>query len=79
MGCCGQNRDFAKYANSQPSSNSASSADTSLRFVQRRSIAVRGPITGRRYQFHSGSYTHGMDPRDVVQLLTSGFFERVAG
>jgi hypothetical protein len=78
MGCCGQNRDFAKYADSQPNLNPASSAETSLRFVQRRSIAVRGPVSGQRYQFHSGSYTHGIDSRDVAQLLTSGFFERAA-
>jgi hypothetical protein len=79
MGCCGQNRDFAKYANSQPNQNTTSSVETSLRFVQRRSITVRGPVSGRRYQFQSGSYTHGIDPRDVAQLLTSGFFEKAAG
>jgi len=76
MGCCGQNRDFAKYADSQPNLNSVSGTEASLRFVQRRSIAVRGPVSGRRYQFHGGSYTHNIDSRDVAQLLKSGFFEK---
>jgi hypothetical protein len=76
MGCCGQNREFAKNESSQAPFNLQSGAETSLRFVQRRSIVVRGPITGRPYQFHESNYTPDIDPRDVTFLLKSGFFEK---
>jgi hypothetical protein len=78
MGCCGQNREIAKYESTQAPIHLQSSAETSLRFVQRRSIVVRGPITGKRYQFHESHFTPGIDPRDVTFLLKSGFFEKAA-
>jgi len=78
MGCCGQNREFAKHESSQAPFNPPSSAETSLRFVQRRSIVVRGPITRKRYQFHESHYTPGIDPQDVTFLLKSGFFEKAS-
>jgi hypothetical protein len=76
MGCCGQNRAaFANHA-TQPSFSLPSNPPTSLRFVQGRSIVVRGPLTGRRYEFDGRSYTQGIDPRDVTALLKSGHFEK---
>lgn len=75
MACCGQNRsNFASNPQSLATAGEVS-ASTSLRFVQRRSIAVRGPVTGKHYQFHNAAYTHGIDPRDSAVLLKSGHFE----
>jgi hypothetical protein len=74
VGCCGQNR--AALA-SQPANAQPYAAQTSLRFVQRRSIAVLGPVTGRRYQFQDGAFTRGIDLRDTVELLKSGYFEKM--
>jgi len=51
----------------------------SLRFVERRSVVVRGPVTGRRYQFRDGAYVRGIDARDATGLLKSGYFEKSAG
>jgi hypothetical protein len=78
MACCGQNREFARQESSEAPFHPQSGAETSLRFIQRRSIVVRGPITGKRYQFHESHYTPGIDPRDVAFLLKSGFFEKAA-
>jgi hypothetical protein len=69
MPCCGQNR--AAVA------NKSESRPAGLRFLQRRSIVVRGPATGRRYEFHDGAYTRGIDDRDATALLKSGYFEQV--
>jgi hypothetical protein len=73
VGCCGQNRAAlaSQAANDQPPA-----ASNSLKFVQRRSIVVRGPVTGRRYQFHDGAFTRGIDSRDTVELLKTGCFEK---
>jgi len=73
MSCCGQNR--IAYANSQQTE--APQGTIGLKFVQRRSIAVRGRITGRHYVFHDGAFTRGIDPRDATDLLQSGHFERM--
>lgn len=82
MECCGQNHEFpmdeSTHTPFQPLFNVQSSAETSLRFVQRRSIVVKGPITGKQYQFHESHYTPDIDPRDVTFLLRSGFFEKAA-
>jgi hypothetical protein len=81
VGCCGQNRAAlaSQTANAQSSNAQPSAAPISLRFLQRRSIVVRGPVTGRRYQFHDGAYTRGIDRRDTVELLKSGCFEKLTG
>ena len=80
MGCCGQNRAvFATHRESQPSNALSSVEAASLRFVQSRSIMVRGPLTGRSYKFHRGAYTNGIDARDASALLKSGYFETSAG
>jgi hypothetical protein len=81
VGCCGQNRAAlaSHTATAQSSNAQASAAPASLRFVQRRSIVVRGPVTGRRYQFHDGAFTPGIDLRDTVELLKTGYFEKPTG
>jgi hypothetical protein len=73
MSCCGQNR--LVYANSQQPD--APQGTIGLKFIQRRSIAVRGRVTGTRYFFHAGFFTRGIDPRDAADLLRSGHFEKM--
>jgi hypothetical protein len=78
MGCCGRSRAaFANNQEPQPANFPQSTPITSLRFVQRRSIVVRGPATGRRYQFGDGAYVSGIDSRDAAALLKSGYFEKL--
>jgi hypothetical protein len=80
MGCCGRSRAaFANNQGPQPADFLQSTPMTSLRFVQRRSIVVRGPVTGRRYEFRDGAYVRGIDTRDAADLLKSGYFEKAAG
>jgi hypothetical protein len=76
MACCGQNRArFATRATSQ-ADVPQSVAPISLRFVHQRAIYVRGPVTGKRYHFHDRDYTRGIDIRDTVEMLNSGYFEQ---
>ncbi len=76
MGCCGQNRAaLSNSLDSQPMTGLQSTQTASLRFVQKRSIIVRGPETGRRYQFRDGAYTSGVAMDDATALLKTGFFE----
>jgi hypothetical protein len=75
MGCCGQNRAaLAQTMNPQQANGLPSAKATSLRFIQRRSILVRGPVTGRSYHFSGGASTRGIDARDAAGLLKSGYF-----
>jgi len=60
--------------NPSPANGLAPAAATSLKFIQRRSILVRGPVTGRRYHFSGGASTRGIDARDAAGLMKSGYF-----
>jgi hypothetical protein len=45
-----------------------------IQFTQQAAILVRGPATGRHYQFHPGTQIQSVDPRDAASLLKSGYF-----
>jgi hypothetical protein len=74
--CCGQNR--AAVAQKDLVSNqqvSPSGWVTRIRFTQRAPVLIRGPVTGRHYQFHEGAYSQQVDTKDAAVLLKSGYFQ----
>ena len=49
-------------------------SSVSLRYVEKSPIRVRGPVTGRQYDFSSTSPVQSVDPRDVTGLLGTQLF-----
>jgi hypothetical protein len=49
---------------------------TSLRYLKNPPIRVRGPVSGRYYEFSGGRTVQRVDPRDASSLLNTGFFRR---
>lgn len=47
-----------------------------LRYVERSPIQVRGPITGRTYEFSGSRPVQDVDARDAATLLRTRFFRR---
>lgn len=45
-----------------------------LHYVQNRAILVRGPVTGRVYQFSAAHADTNVDGRDAAPLLRTGLF-----
>jgi len=76
MACCGQRRAEAARQLSPADRLMDTSAPTAdLRFTQNSAALVRGPITGRHYQFKDGVCAHPIDPSDAAILLKSGYFQ----
>jgi len=75
MGCCGQGRAALVQGKAigQPMLAQAG-AGVRIEFTQPTSVLVRGPATGRHYQFHAGARTQQVDPRDAAMLVKSGYF-----
>jgi hypothetical protein len=75
MACCGQGRAaLAPGRASGPQTAAASGPSVRIQFTQQAAILVRGPATGRHYQFHPGTQIQSVDPRDAASLLKSGYF-----
>jgi hypothetical protein len=47
-----------------------------LRYRERSPIAVRGPATGRYYEFSGAAPVKPVDPRDAAALLRTRFFQQ---
>lgn len=52
------------------------SSSVSLRYLERSPILVRGPITGRHYQFSAAQPVQPVDSRDADALVRTRFFRR---
>ena len=52
----------------------ASHAVVLLEYLQRSPVRVRGPISGREYEFSAASRTQRVAAADAPALLRSGFF-----
>jgi hypothetical protein len=48
-----------------------------LRYKEGSAVRVRGPVTGRRYEFSILEPMQSVDPRDAAPLTHSGMFLRV--
>lgn len=81
MSCCGGNRAAFRTtpARTPPAPASAAATRTPVRLRWRRRVtaAVDGPVTRTRYQVSAEAPVIAVDPRDVVGLLRTGFFERI--
>jgi hypothetical protein len=51
-------------------------AGVALEYTERARILVRGPATGRTYEFSAGQRAQTVDAADVPPLLRTGFFRR---
>jgi hypothetical protein len=47
-----------------------------LHYVQSRAILVRGPVTGRIYQFSAAHPDGNVDGRDAAPLLRTSLFRQ---
>jgi hypothetical protein len=47
-----------------------------LRYTETSPIVVKGPTTGRHYQFSGSSPVQAVDARDVAALLRTKFFSQ---
>lgn len=75
MACCGQRRAEAVHQISAESRLANASPTADLRLTQGTAALVRGPVTGRHYQFRDGACSQPVDPRDAAILLKSGYFQ----
>lgn len=53
----------------------AGTSSVRIEFVHQASVLIRGPATGRHYQFHAAARTRDVDPRDAPALVKSGYFK----
>lgn len=77
MACCGQQRVslvYGKTTGAQASYEPGSSVH--IRFTQASAVLVRGPVTGRHYQFNGTGNTQRVDARDAAALIKSGYFQQ---
>ena len=47
-----------------------------LRYLEKSPIRVRGPVTGRQYEFSAVNSVRSVDARDAGSLLSTRFFAR---
>jgi hypothetical protein len=47
-----------------------------LRYTETSPILVRGPVSGRQYQFSGSKPVQAVDARDAAALLRTGFFSQ---
>jgi hypothetical protein len=52
------------------------SALVSIRYLETKPVHVRGPASGRQYQFSGSKPIQAVDARDVAALLRTGFFRQ---
>jgi hypothetical protein len=77
MGCCGQQRSV--LVQGKPTGSQEMNIDggsVNLRFTQSAAVLIRGPVTGRHYQFHGTKSTQRVHAKDAGALLKSGYFQR---
>lgn len=88
MGCCGQKRAALtrRLSGASPSPTTLEvieppSADATppvrLHYLQSRPLLVRGPVTGRVYQFSGAHPDANVDSRDAGALLRTHLFRQV--
>jgi hypothetical protein len=56
--------------------NGAGGTAITLLYSQSSHMHVRGPISGKTYQFSGAQPLQTVDPRDVTALLETGLFRR---
>ena len=59
-----------------PVTQMAPAAGVALRYLERSRILVRGPASGRQYEFSAQHSVQQVDGRDAPALLGTRFFRR---
>jgi hypothetical protein len=76
--CLGEGEELSGDAESAGAQKSATrSADMHLLYYGRDRIHVRGPVTGKLYQFSRQEPLQAVDPRDAVSILKTRLFRRI--
>lgn len=77
MACCGQQRAALTTLNKPAAVQTSHTAGSSVnvRFKQPSAVLVRGPVTGRHYQFNGSVNTLSVDARDAAALIKTGYFQ----
>lgn len=76
MACCGQQRAvFVQGKSTGAQTVPESGASVNIRFKQATAVLVRGPVTGRHYQFDGSRNTQRVDVRDANALIKTGYFQ----
>lgn len=57
-------------------SGPGASLSVTLHYLQTSPIRVRGPVTGRPYDFSSAQPTQAVESRDAATLMRTGLFRR---
>lgn len=68
--CCGQTRSDLK------ANGSASQQALKLMYYGHAAVNVRGPVTGRLYQFSQFHPVQSVDARDAVSILKTRLFRQ---
>ncbi len=75
MACCGQQRAALVQGRATgPQTFLHEGASVAIRFKQPSAIMVRGPVTGRHYQFNGSANSQHVDARDAAALIRTGYF-----
>jgi hypothetical protein len=78
MACCGQQRAaLVQDKSTFTSTQQAAGTSINLRFKQPSAVMVRGPVTGKHYQFNGSANAQRVDARDAAALIKSGYFQQV--
>jgi hypothetical protein len=77
--CCGSKRLAMRttVVTPEPMAEERVSTSVVLRSKDTEAVRVRGPVTGRPYDFTSAQPAQSVDPRDAAVLTRSGLFYRV--
>jgi hypothetical protein len=59
-----------------PASVALAGRGVQLRYRERAAVRVRGPVTGRSYEFSPARPVHAVDARDVDAMLRTRLFLR---
>lgn len=69
-------RPLANVGQRTSASTESISSSVTLRYLESSPILVRGPATGRQYQFSGTRPVQPVDARDAEALLRTRFFRR---
>ncbi len=72
--CCGQRRRALKMSGEQDESGGESLVK--LLYYGHAPVHIRGPVTGRLYQFSREQTTQAVDARDAVSMLRTRLFRQ---
>lgn len=64
------------FAETPPQAAGAAPGTVRLRFTRLAGVRVRGPVSGRGYEFSAAAPVQAVDARDADGLLRTGYFRR---